>query len=158
MMNVRIENLREKKLIVLTQKMSIAENKTFLLWNSFMKRNSEIKNAISSDLYSVQIYNDDYFKEFNSKLEFTKMAGLEVNSFENIPDKMEAFVLKTGKYAVFGYNGNQNDAGEAFQYIFKEWLPNSGFSLDNRPHFEILGEKYKNNNDESEEEIWIPIK
>jgi AraC family transcriptional regulator len=42
-------------------------------------------------------------------------------------------------------------------YIFNTWLPKSGYQLDRRPHFEILGEKYKNNNPDSEEEIWIPI-
>lgn len=157
-MNFRIENLPEKKLVVLTQKMSISENKTFLLWNSFMKRKGEIQNTIGSDLYSIQIYESDYFDRFNPKKEFLKMAGLEVSSFENIPDSMEAFVLKSGKYAVFEYKGNPKNGGEAFQYIFQEWFPNSDFSLDNRPHFEILGTKYKNDSDESEEEIWIPIK
>ena len=34
----------------------------------------------------------------------------------------------------------------------------SKYSIDNRPHFEIIGEKYKNNDPNSEEEIWIPIK
>lgn len=157
-MNFRIENLTQTKLIVLTQKMSISENKTFLLWNSFMKRKSEIKNIIGPDLYSVQIYENDYFEGFNPKKEFLKMAGLEVNSLENIPNGMEAYVLKGGKYAVFGYKGNPNNGGEAFQYIFQKWLPDSGYTLDNRPHFEILGTKYKNDSDESEEEIWIPIK
>jgi len=37
-------------------------------------------------------------------------------------------------------------------------LPNSDYELDNRPHFEILGKKYKNNSADSEEEIWIPVK
>lgn len=45
-----------------------------------------------------------------------------------------------------------------FQYIFGTWLPASGYYLDNRPHFEILGHKYKNNDPDSEEEIWIPVK
>ncbi|MFC6096005.1 GyrI-like domain-containing protein [Flavobacterium qiangtangense] len=157
-MNFRIEILPEKKLVVLTQKMSIFENKTFLLWNSFMKRKGEIQNAIGSDLFSIQIYESNYFEGFNPKKEFLKMAGLEVNSLENIPNGMEAYVLKSGKYAVFEYKGNPKSGGEAFQYIFQEWFPNSGFSLDNRPHFEILGTKYKNDSDESEEEIWIPIK
>ena len=157
-MDFRIENHPEKKLIVLKQKMSISENKTFLLWNSFMKLKGEIKNTIGSDLYAVQIYEGDYFENFNPQKEFLKMAGVEVNSLENISDEMEAYVLETGKYAVFNYQGNPNKGGEAFQYIFQEWLPNSGFSLDNRPHFEILGAKYKNDSDDSEEEIWIPIR
>lgn len=157
-MNFRIENLREKKLIVLSQKMSIADNKTFLLWNLFMKRKDEIQNTIGSDLYSIQIYKKDYFQIFKPENEFIKMAGIEVNSYEIIPKMLETYILNSGKYAVFQYIGNPNNGHEAFQYIFQKWLPNSGFTLDNRPHFEILGSKYKNNNNESEEEIWIPIK
>jgi AraC family transcriptional regulator len=42
-------------------------------------------------------------------------------------------------------------------YIFNTWLPQSNYQLAPRPHFEILGEKYKNNHPDSEEEIWIPI-
>jgi AraC family transcriptional regulator len=38
------------------------------------------------------------------------------------------------------------------------WLPSSDYVLDNRPHFEILGEKYKINDPESEEKIWIPVR
>lgn len=157
-MNFRIENLSQKKLVVLTQRMSILNNKTVFLWNSFMKRKAEISDTISSDLFSIQVYESNYFDEFNPNKEFLKIAGLEVNSFKNIPDGMEGYVLTGGKYAVFDYKGNPNNGSEAFQYIFQEWLPKSGFSLDNRPHFEILGAKYKNNSNESEEEIWIPIK
>jgi AraC family transcriptional regulator len=42
--------------------------------------------------------------------------------------------------------------------MLTEWLPNSAYALDDRPHFEALGEQYKNNDPNSEEEIWIPIK
>jgi AraC family transcriptional regulator len=44
-----------------------------------------------------------------------------------------------------------------FEYIFRVWLPASEYLLDDRPHFEILGAKYKDNDPESEEEIWIPV-
>jgi AraC family transcriptional regulator len=37
-------------------------------------------------------------------------------------------------------------------------VTNSKYLLDNRPHFETLGEKYKNEDPSSEEEVWIPIK
>ena len=70
---------------------------------------------------------------------------------------MEAFILTGGLYAVFDYKGLNTDHS-IYQYIFGTWLPNSDYVLDNRPHFEILGDKYKNNDPTSEEEIWIPIK
>jgi AraC family transcriptional regulator len=42
--------------------------------------------------------------------------------------------------------------------MFREWLPASGYELDDRPHFEILGERYKNNDPDSEEELWFPVR
>jgi AraC family transcriptional regulator len=70
---------------------------------------------------------------------------------------MESFILYGGLYAVFDYKGSSVD-NRIFQYIYMNWIPNSEYQLDNRPHFEVLGEKYRNNDPTSEEEIWIPIK
>jgi AraC family transcriptional regulator len=56
------------------------------------------------------------------------------------------------------HKGAASTGQKIFQYIFETWLPNSGYLLDNRPHFEILGAKYKNEDPDSEEELWIPIK
>ena len=123
-----------------------------------MKRKMAIVNAVGFEMYSMQVYDKGYYENFNPANEFVKWAGVEVSSFENIPDGMEGYVLKGGKYAVFDYKGNPKNGGEAFKYIFQEWLPESGHVLDDREHFEVLGEKYKNDNDESEEEIWVPIK
>lgn len=157
-MKNRIEILREKKLIGMNLKMSLVNNKTFLLWNFFMKRKAEIENPVGSDMYSMQVYDNGYYENFNPANEFVKWAGVEVSDFEKIPDGMESYVLKGGKYVVFDYKGNPKNGGEAFKYIFQEWLPTSRYALDDREHFEVLGEKYKNDSNESEEEIWIPIK
>ena len=70
---------------------------------------------------------------------------------------MECFELPGGQYAVFFYKGSSTD-NSIFKMIFDEWLPASGYEIDSRPHFEILGNKYVNEDPESEEEIWIPIK
>ena len=70
---------------------------------------------------------------------------------------METFDLVEGLYAIFDYKGLNNNP-LIFNYIFEEWLPHSIYELDDRPHFEVLGENYKNNDPNSEEEIWIPIK
>ncbi len=157
-MKYRIEILPEKKLIGMNVKMSLAANKTFLLWNSFMKRKIEIENTVGSDMYSMQVYDKGYYENFNPANEFVKWAGVAVSGFENIPYGMESYVLKGGKYVVFDYKGNPKNGGEAFKYIFQEWLPASEYILDDREHFEVLGEKYNNDSEESEEEIWVPIK
>ena len=69
---------------------------------------------------------------------------------------MKSVILKCGLYAVFDYKGLSSD-NSVFEYIFLEWLPKSAFEIADRPHFEVLGKKYRNNDQESEEEIWIPI-
>ncbi len=156
-MEPRIEELAEKKLVGKRIRMSLANNKTGELWRSFMQRRKEITNNLTTEVLSLQVYEPLYFENFDPNNEFEKWALIEVPDFENVPNNMESFALTGGQYAVFTYNGSSTD-NSIFQYIYTKWLPNSGYILDNRPHFELLGEKYKNNAPNSEEEIWIPIK
>ena len=136
--------------------MSLSNNKTGELWLSFMPRRREIQNSLTSELFSMQVYNRP-LDLGNMNQEFEKWAAVEVADFDAIPDGMETFVLTSGLYAVFHYKGSSTDT-EIFRYIFGTWLPGSNYVLDNRPHFEILGDKYKNADPNSEEDIWIPIK
>jgi AraC family transcriptional regulator len=156
-MTPRIETLSEKKLIGKRLIMSFANYKVAELWRSFMSNRQEISNNISNDLISMTVYNPSHFLNFNPTNEFEKWATLEVSNFDNVPSEMETFILSGGLYVVFDYRGLNTD-DSIYRYIFEEWIPNSDYDLDNRPHFEILGEKYKNNDPTSEEEIWIPVK
>ena len=153
-----IRTLSITKLIAHRLTMSLTNNKTAELWRGFMPRRKEIINTVGSGLYSMQIYNDTYFANFNPAAEFEKWAAVAVADFDAIPDGMEIVTIPEGKYAVFHYKGAPENGAEVFTYIFRQWLPQSGYKLDNRPHFEILDEKYKNSSEESEEEIWIPIR
>ncbi len=157
LMYLRTETTSSKKLVGFSLKMSLADNKTGELWSKFMPRKKEIKNAIGSDLYSMQVYDASY-NPVNPHSNFEKWAVTEVKDFEEVPEGMQIFTLPEGKYAIFLHRGLASEGYKTFQYIFGTWLPQSGFQLDNRPHFEVLGEKYKNNDPDSEEEVWIPIK
>jgi len=118
-----------------------------------------IKNTLGTDLYSIQVYNNlHYFENFNPSTEFTKWAAIEVKNHVNIPSDFLPFTIESGLYAVFLHKGTVSEFPKTFQFIFNTWLPNSKYELDNRPHFELLGEKYKNNSSSSEEEVWIPIR
>jgi AraC family transcriptional regulator len=153
-----IKTLVSKNLIGLRLKMSLTDNKTNQLWQSFMPRRKEIKNTISGNLYSMQVYPPLYFTNFNPSAEFEKWAAAEVSGFDIVPAGLETILLSGGLYAVFLYKGAADKAPQTFQYIFGDWLPNSKYIPDNRPHFELPGEKYKKDDPESEEEIWIPIR
>lgn len=158
-MHPEIKIIPEKKLVGKRMKMTFSDNKTGELWRSFMPMRREIQNTVTEDLYSLQVYDPsmDFVKSDMHK-PFEKWAAAEVSDFNNIPPSMEVFTLPKGLYAVFSYQGAASQGAETFRYIFEEWLPDSGYRLDNRPHFEILGEKYKNEDPDSEEEIWIPVR
>jgi len=159
MLAPRIELLRSKKLIGKKIKMSLATNKTVELWRSFMLQKAKINNVVSEELYSIQVYDDDLgFKDFKPTTEFVKWAAIEVSSYYEIPKGMETLTLEEGNYAVFVHKGLAKDFAQTYNYIFNTWLSNANYLLDNRPHFEVLGSKYKNNDPSSEEEVWIPIR
>lgn len=158
-MEPRIVLLPETKLAGKHLTMSLSNNRTGELWKSFMPRRKEIGNRVSSHLFSMQVYNSSYnFSTFNPAAPFEKWAAVEVSDFSNIPPDMETCILPEGRYAVFLHKGAALTGPRTFGYIFGTWLPSSGFVLDHRPHFELLGEKYKNDDPDSEEEIWIPVK
>lgn len=156
-MTPRIQHLKEKKLIGKRLTMSFADYKVGELWKNFMPRRKEITNYLSNDLISMTIYKPTHFLNFSTSNEFEKWATVQVSNFDNVPSGMETFTLAGGLYAIFDYKGLNTD-DSIFRYIYGEWIPNSDYDLDNKPHFEILGEKYKNGDPASEEEIWIPIK
>lgn len=147
----------ETKLIGLKQKMSFMQNTTQLLWQTFIPRRKEIQ-TMNSDLYSIQMYPEGFFENFNPATQFEKWAATAVGATVTSPEGMEIVAIPEGKYAVFLYKGNPANGAEVFRYIFTQWLPQSGYVLDNRPHFEVLGDKYKNGSENSEEAIYIPVK
>lgn len=155
-MKPRIEISNEKKLVGKRLTMSFAEFNIGQLWQMFLPRRRTISNNLTNDLISLVIYPPQYFADLDPSNEFERWAAVEVSDFETIPDDLETLTLASGLYAVFDYKGLPGNS--IFQYILDVWLPNSDYQLDDRPHFEVLGEKYKHNDPDSEEEIWIPIK
>jgi AraC family transcriptional regulator len=158
-MNPGIEILPDKKLAGMRMTMTLSNNKTGELWKKFMQRRKEFTNNLNTDLFSMQLYNQSTdFEKFNQDTPFEKWAAIEVTDFDAVPNEMETYSLTGGLYAVFVHKGAAGRGAETFDYIFRSWLPHSEYTLDNRPHFELLGEKYRNDDPDSEEEVWIPIR
>lgn len=156
-MTPEIIQIKAKVLVGMKLEMDLMDNKTELLWQRFSPRMKNIPYSIPELKYSLQIYPDDYFKQFKPDMRFVKWAAVEVFKTDGIPAEMEVLTLEAGLYAVFHYKGSGKDHS-IFQYIYSQWVPNSKFTLDNRPHFEVLGKNYSNTSAASEEDIYIPIK
>lgn len=158
-MEPRITKINSKLLIGKRLRISVANDRTVELWQSFMPRRNEISQKASNFLYSVQVFDsENYFNQFSPEAEFDKWAAVEVSGIDDIPAEMETLEIPEGNYSVFNYKGPASAALPFFQYIFQEWFPKSEYAVDNRPHFALMGEKYRGNNPDSEEEIWVPVR
>ena len=157
-MEAQIKIATEKKLIGKRINMSFIENRTFQLWSSFMPKRREIKNSIDSNLYSLEVFSPNHFDNFDPNKSFQKWAAVAVTDFDVIPSEMETLVIPTGLYAVFIHYGPAAEGHKTYHSIFAEWLPKSEYTVDDRPHFAVMDHKYKKDDPNSEEEIWIPIR
>jgi AraC family transcriptional regulator len=155
-MTPKIKTFPTTKFIGKNRSFTYADYRAFELWSSFMPRRKEIQNPIGTELFNIQINPDNF--DFHPNTPFVKWAAVAVSSFDFIPEGMEKLEIEESLYAVFNCKGAQSDAAAFFNIIYNEWLPSSDYELENRPQFEILGEKYKNNSPAAEEEIWIPVK
>lgn len=157
-MTPTIQNLPETLLIGKKVRMNFLNNQTQALWQSFIPRKKDIQNTIGTELYSVEVYDSlSYFDSFSPATEFDKWAAVKVTNMTSIPEEMEALTIPAGLYAVFPFKGMASEVPAMYQFILGTWIPSSIYELAHRPHFAVMGEKYKNNDPDSEEELWIPI-
>ncbi len=155
----RFQLVQKKQLIGIRRKMSFTKMDPSSIWETFMPRKKEIPFIKNNFLFSVEVYDSEsYFAHFDPTAEFEKWAAVEVDSIAEPPEKMELLIIPEGEYAVFTYKGRAQDAFTFYQAIYSEWLPTSSHKLASRPHFARMGDLYKKDDRESEEEIYIPIK
>ncbi|MCG6139889.1 GyrI-like domain-containing protein [Leptospira mtsangambouensis] len=156
-MDSEIVEVDQKIIVGMKLEISLLENQTQTLWQRFMPKLNSISNRLDNNLISMSIYSSDYFQSFNPSNRFMKWAGVEVSEESTFSDGLEIIKIPKGTYVRFLYKGLPSQAGPFYQSIFQEWFPRSGYRLDKRPHFEEMGDKYKNNDPSSEEMIYMPV-
>ena len=155
MLSPTIKNVEQLQLVGISAQMSYIDNQTQKLWETFIPFSKKINHKQSNDFYSLQVFPENFFKAFNPTIAFEKWALVPVTAIESNIEPCKPFILPAGLYAVFHHKGMDTSI---FQRIYGEWIPQSPYQLDNRPHFEILDEKYKKGSPDSEEDIYIPIR
>ncbi len=127
---------------------------TQFLWESFLQ-NWKSKIA-SCDLISLQVYPEHYFEAYNPELNFVKWAGFIGNQDVEKPEELNKLIVPGGLYAQFeiplGTNGFS-----FFSAVFSQWIPQSGYGISNRPHYEIFDLAYQAKLPGAKERICIPI-
>lgn len=158
MMQHCIQVIKDRLIIGMKTKASVLtiNEKTRQLAKRFMPRRHEVNSRIGKHVFSIQDYGRNY-SFVNAHSKFDKWVAVEVQNADNMPKGMDSFVIKSGTYVVFSFKGAISEFPKSRAYIFEAWLPNSGYQLDHKAHFEILSEDYSKDLQQIEEDIWIPI-
>lgn len=131
---------------------------TPVLAKQLMPRLKEIENRTDNFVFSLQDYVSFDYKNFNPNQSFEKWIGVEVADLDNVPKDLEILTIHSGKYVVIDFEGSIEEFLGLWKNIHETWLPNSGFELDDRPHFEKLPPSYNPMQKVNKEQIWIPVK
>ncbi|EPR70267.1 putative transcription regulator, MerR family [Winogradskyella psychrotolerans RS-3] len=154
-MNPKIKESSEIKVIGLSAKIKRHEqHKIVALWKQFMPRKHELETLASEELIAIQVFSLQ--KNGEPKEEFEIWACAEVTDFKTMPQNLKSFTIPSGKYAVFLHKGT--NARLTYENIMSKWLENSGYLIDDRPHFQVMGETYENGSPDSEEDFYVPIR
>ena len=156
-MTPKIESIQSKLLVGIRVKTTLTTDNPVVYWKPFKMGLSEIENAITDKFYSVQIM-DKMDGPFTPDTTFEKWAAAEVSHLGNVPNGMETLRLPEGKYAIFTHKGTPASFPQTMQYIFGEWIPNSEYKVDNRPHFEVMDKDYRIDDENAEELVYVPIR
>lgn len=120
------------------------------LWQNYK---AQWQGERPKSLINLQRYPTGYHKAFNPATPYEQWAG---TFNQSAIDQPSTLAVPSGKYLKLLRRGNPND-GRVFEYLFTQLLPAKGYTVDDRPHFEVLGENYSQMAEIAEEEIWIPI-
>ena len=64
-------------------------------------------------------------------------AGVVLRDAVAASDDVEIVEAQGGRYACYRHIGPYSEIAEAFERLYREWLPASGFQPDNRPALDI---------------------
>ena len=159
-MDIKIVEKGELKIVGMLERINLPENTIPQLWDKFTKRENEIKSVIGKGAYGIA----ENMSESSEGTSFDEIVGLEVSSFEEIPEGMITKVIKPQKYAVFTHKGElfekdgSSNLHKSYDYIYSKLLPASGYEVDGEFNFEYYDERFIWGSPESEMDIYIPIR
>jgi AraC family transcriptional regulator len=90
------------------------------------------------------------------KLEY--VAGMMVDSTDDMDPAFVSKEVPPSKYAVFTHKGTLYNLGETYNFIFSKWVKDCGYEINTMLNFEWYDDRFKDNDPNSEFDIYVPIK
>ncbi|MBI3563525.1 MAG: effector binding domain-containing protein [Gammaproteobacteria bacterium] len=133
-----------------SEKNNIAE-KLPPLWDNFLRRKGEIQNLVLGMGYGVV----QQTQEKTDQLEY--YAAFEVSQLGTVPEKMLSIELPAATYAKFTHRGEVKNINNTVNYIYSNWLLQSGLRHTYGADLEFYGAEYHPLSDKSVIHYAIPV-
>lgn len=161
-MEPKIVEKKAFKVVGMKRTTSRKNNTVPQLWQEFLPRVQEIRNAISNQtLYGICLMNESVLEpeKVTEETEFEELVCMEVSDFGTIPQGMVTHELPTQKYAVFTHKGSLENLFDTYDYIYGTWVNKTEHELTLFYDFELYDQRFDMQNPaQSELDIYVPIK
>lgn len=130
LMNIKVEQVKEKQIAYLTAPKGYELDAIFDTWDKITKwgRDNGIKD-VEKKRYAICHDNPMMTPVEQCRYD----ATIEINDDVNISAPYTESTIPGGKYAIAYYKGDSDKVSNFYMELYSAWLPNSGFEPDNYP-------------------------
>ncbi len=154
--NVKIVQLSEMNMTGITVKATMNNMSEIPgAWQKIFAYKAKLNHIIEPDSMWGVSYN---YRNINGEFQFNYMAAFRVKEFNTNIAGISTFTVPAQKYAVFVHKGSVNTLGKTYDYIMKQWLPNSPYVSGGICDLELYGRDFKMNSPKSKIYIYISLK
>ena len=91
---------------------------------------------------------------------FDYTIGMEKESYTEIPEGFEEVKIPANKYAVYTFKGKieSDNVSKFIEDIYMKWMPEEKLECSAGYSFEYYDERWADESDDSEFDIYVPIK
>lgn len=126
------------------------------LWQRFNERVSAVKHREQPGVsFGVFYSTPEQFK----KSEMTYLAAVAVKEpADDTPAEMVVRRVQGGRFAKITHKGPISKITETIDFLFRIWIPESDFELENRESYELYDERFRFEEADSAFDIFAAVK
>ncbi|MCK9557532.1 MAG: AraC family transcriptional regulator [Candidatus Cloacimonetes bacterium] len=157
MLKAKIKHMDAFRVVGITCENTMKNNNIPALWNDF---NQQICSKVPDALHPGRVLGICYYLdhiEMNEDTPFTYLAGVEYPPEKDCPIGLVYRDVPAADYAVFEHHGSLDTLSETYDFIYNNWLPESGYERKKADDFELYDQRFQFGDSQSVMEIWVPV-
>ena len=129
------------------------------LWDRFLERMGEIENKKGEEKGKYPAYGicEEIWINGENQDHFRYYAAVEVAPGSKTPEGMKSIKIESQKYAVFTTKNGLAGIGPLTEYIWGNWLAQSGREVKPASDIEYYSADFDPESKSTQVEIWVPV-